>query len=214
MKKPINKLGSIKLIPVILSGGTGTRLWPLSRKCYPKQYLKIEDSSKFTLLQETFLRLKGLENLESPIIICNEEHRFIVAEQMRDLNIKPNSIILEPSGRNTAPAIALATLVASNLYQDCLLLVLSADHDIKNSKKFKEAIKEGFKYAKNGRLVTFGVTPDKPETGYGYIESKENLSSKKISSEINKFIEKPNKNIAKKFIKDKRYSWNSGIFSF
>ena len=215
MKKIIEKSGSKKkLLPVILSGGSGTRLWPLSRECYPKQYLKIGDFNKLSLLQETYLRLEGLENLESPIIICNEEHRFIVAEQMRDLKIKPNSIILEPVGRNTAPAIALASLIASDLYNDCLLLILSADHEIKNPEKFRKVIKEGYKYADEGRLVTFGVTPNKPETGYGYIESNEKLSETKNSSTIKKFIEKPNKSNAKKFLKDKHFSWNSGIFLF
>lgn len=215
MEKAIENLGSAKkLLPVILSGGSGTRLWPLSRESYPKQYLKVDDSNTYSLLQETYLRLEGLDNLENPIIICNEDHRFIVAEQMRELNIKPNSIILEPTGRNTAPAIALASLIASNLYNNCLLLILSADHKIKNPEKFKKIIQDGFEYANNGRLVTFGVTPNKPETGYGYIESNDRLTNKKNSSEIKKFIEKPNKYNARKFLKDKHYSWNSGIFLF
>ena len=203
-----------KLLPVILSGGSGTRLWPLSRECYPKQYLKVEDYNKFSLLQETYLRLLGLENLENPIIICNEEHRFIVAEQMREINIKPNSIVLEPIGRNTAPAIALAAFIASKLYSKSLLLILSADHQVKNPEKFREIIKNGYKFAENGRLVTFGITPNKPETGYGYIKSDKELSQQNLSSGINKFIEKPNKYNAEKFVNDKRYSWNSGIFLF
>ena len=204
----------LNLFPVILSGGSGTRLWPFSRACFPKQYLNLLNKSNNSLLQDTVLRLNGLKNLQQPIIICNEEQRFIVAEQMREIDITPNSILLEPIGRNTAPAIALASLIALEEFQDSILLVLSADHEIREPKKFQEAINDGLEYASNDRLVTFGVTPNRAETGYGYIEAFEELTTKNKCSNIKKFIEKPTTEIAEKLIKDKRYSWNSGIFLF
>ena len=202
------------LIPVILSGGSGTRLWPLSRACFPKQYLNLLDENNNSLLQNTILRLEGLKNLRQPIIICNEEQRFIVAEQMRELDITPSSILLEPIGRNTAPAIALASLMTLEKFKDSILLVLSADHEIKNTAVFKETINNGIEYASKGKLVTFGISPNSPETGYGYIEAYEELTTKNKSSNIKKFIEKPTKELAEKLLKDKRYTWNSGIFMF
>ncbi len=215
MEYPKEKITTnFNLIPVILSGGSGTRLWPLSRACFPKQYLNLLNNNDKTLLQNTILRLEGLKNLQHPIVICNEEQRFIVAEQIRELNIKPSSILLEPIGRNTAPAIALASLMTLEKFEDSILLVLSADHEIKNTAKFKQAINDGLEYARNGRLVTFGISPNSPETGYGYIEACDELTIKNISSNINKFIEKPTKELAEKLIKDKRYTWNSGIFMF
>ncbi len=137
-KKFINNLD---LIPVILSGGSGSRLWPLSRASYPKQYLKLHEKNNFSLLQNTYLRLKGLNNLSEPIIISNSSQRFIVAEQMREINVKPNSIILEPIGKNTAPAVALAALKAIQNDTDPLLLVLSSDHKIENEENFKQILK-------------------------------------------------------------------------
>ena len=204
----------LNLFPVILSGGSGTRLWPLSRACFPKQYLNLSHKSKNSLLQNTILRLSGLKNLQQPIIICNEEQRFIVAEQMRELDITPNSILLEPLGRNTAPAIALASLMALEKFKDSILLVLSADHEIRDTEKFKETINNGLKYASNGRLVTFGITPNRAETGYGYIEAYKELTTENKFSDIKKFIEKPTAEVAAKLIQDKRYLWNSGIFLF
>ncbi len=201
-----------KIIPIILSGGSGTRLWPLSRECYPKQYINLDEYNKLTLLQNTFSRLQGLENLNEPIIICNEEQRFIVAEQMREINTKPHAILLEPLGRNTAPAITLSSLIASKESQDPLLLILSADHSIKENEKFRETLAEGYSFAEEGRIVTFGVKPSKPETGYGYIESYDELTDYKISSNIKRFIEKPDKKNAEKFFKNKKFLWNSGIF--
>ena len=212
IKKNLN--ANRKLIPVILSGGTGSRLWPLSRECFPKQYLNLDDDSKYSLLQNTFLRLKTLDNLDDPIIVCNDEHRFIVAEQMRGINIKPKKIILEPVGKNTAPAIALAALMASNSSDDPLLLILSADHIIKNKCAFIDAINEAKSFAELEKLVTFGILPTKPETGYGYIESTHILTNKVKVSPIKQFVEKPSYEIAKKYLQDRHFSWNSGIFLF
>ena len=200
------------LIPVILSGGSGSRLWPLSRASYPKQYLNLDENNNFSLLQNTFLRLKGLNKLREPIIISNEEQRFIVAEQMREINVKPNSIILEPFGKNTAPAIALAALTALRNKKDPILLTLSSDHKIDDDENFKNAIEKGLLSVKNGRIVTFGIVPSRPETGYGYIESFEEISNTNKVSNIKKFIEKPNLELAKKLIRKKNYFWNSGIF--
>ncbi len=205
---------NLDLIPIILSGGSGSRLWPLSRASYPKQYLKLYENNNFSLLQNTYLRLLGLDNLREPIIISNNEQRFIVAEQMREINAKPSSIILEPIGRNTAPAITLAALRSIKNGSDPLLLVLSSDHKIEKENHFKQVIKDSLIEACDGRLVTFGIFPSYPETGYGYIKSYEALSERKISSKIEKFVEKPNLELAKTFIKDKRYLWNSGIFLF
>ncbi len=204
------------IIPVILSGGSGTRLWPLSRESYPKQFLALDSRTKKTLLQKTYERLLGLEGLEKPILICNEEHRFIVAEQFREINTNPQAIILEPVGRNTAPAIAVAALQAISLGKDPLLLILAADHLIENIVEFKRVIKSAKTYANEGRLVTFGIVPTCAETGYGYIEGKESPNQKdKIDAlEIKTFIEKPNKDTAEKLIKDSRYTWNSGMFLF
>ena len=210
------KITDTTIIPVILSGGSGTRLWPLSRESYPKQFLALDSRTKKTLLQKTYERLIGLEGLENPILICNEDHRFIVAEQFREINTNPQAIILEPEGRNTAPAIAVAALQAISLGKDPLLLILAADHLIENIGEFKKVIKSAKSYANQGRLVTFGIVPTSAETGYGYIEAKEspNRENQIIGSEINKFIEKPNKEIAKKLIQDSRYTWNSGMFLF
>ncbi len=209
-----NSLSKRNLIPIILSGGVGSRLWPLSRSAFPKQYLRLDEETQNTLLQETYIRLIGLKNLNNPIIVCNEEQRFITAEQMRQIKVEPIKILLEPFGRNTAPAITLAALIASEIENDPILLILSADHKIKNRDSFKKAIEEGVIFAENGRLVAFGIQPNTPETGYGYIESEKEISDKSRFSNIKRFIEKPNKDIAEKFIKNKYFSWNSGIFLF
>ena len=208
-------MSTTSIIPVILCGGTGSRLWPLSRKSYPKQFLSISSVSSQSLLQNTYERIKNLKGLKEPILICNEEHRFIVAEQMREINIKPRSILLEPFGRNTAPAVTLAALISKEFEKDAQLLILSSDHIIEDEKQFLKVINAGIKYANEGRLVTFGVIPDEPSTGYGYIKSAEPLEESEIKgSSIESFIEKPNLITAKELIKDKKYSWNSGMFLF
>ena len=203
------------IIPIILCGGTGTRLWPLSRRSFPKQFLSLNDNDKRTLLQETQERLVSIKDIHSPILICNEEQRFIVAEQMREINISPWKILLEPFGRNTSAAISLGAILALENYENPNLLVLSADHNIKDTKKFVKKIYDGLKYSDEGRLVTFGVIPDCPETGYGYIEAEKPLKVDDNEGEnIKRFIEKPNQELAEKLIKDKRFTWNSGIFLF
>ena len=202
------------LIPIILSGGSGTRLWPLSRKTYPKQYINLSDKNNFSLLQNTYLRLRGLNKLKDPIIISNQSQRFLVAEQMREINVKPHSILLEPFGKSTAPAITLAALRATDRNTDPTLLVLSSDHKIDNETAFRKVIEDGLILSDKGRLVTFGIVPYGPETGFGYIKSFQELSEENPTSKIEKFVEKPNLELAEKFLKDKRYLWNSGIFLF
>ena len=197
---------------MILCGGTGSRLWPLSRSSFPKQYLSLFNKNKNSLLQDTQLRLKDLNNIKPPIIICNEEHRFIVAEQMREIKIKPNSILLEPFGRNTAPAIITAALKATEYEIDPTLLILSADHKIENIDQFLSVINKARKYCEEGKIVTFGVAPTFPEIGYGYINVSVKIQSELKAYPIEKFIEKPDYSRAKELIKDKKNYWNSGIF--
>ena len=202
------------IVPLILCGGSGSRLWPLSRESYPKQFLSIKKGEEFSLLQLTIKRISALKNLVKPILVCNEEHRFIVAEQMRELNIDDFIIMLEPFGRNTAPAITLAALKSLELDEDPTLLVLSSDHEINNIEKFLEAIDMGLKFAEMNKLVTFGVVPRSPEIGYGYIKAAKPFGDKLEGFNIESFIEKPDKETAKKLIKDNRFTWNSGIFMF
>ena len=196
------------IIPVILSGGSGTRLWPLSRKLHPKQFIEL--MGKTTLFQEAVLRLP--ESIENPLIICNEEHRFLAAEQLRKINKEPKNIILEPVGRNTAPAIALAALKSIKESEDAILLVLSADHLIQDMDKFHQAIALATKQAEQNKLVTFGIVPNKIETGYGYI--KANISKNKNYYDIDEFVEKPDYKTAKKYVDSGGYFWNSGMFMF
>jgi len=196
------------IVPIILSGGSGTRLWPLSRKLHPKQFIDLVNDT--TLFQDTILRLP--KDTANPLIICNEEHRFLAAEQLRQIDKESNGIILEPIGRNTAPAIALAALKFVNNGENPLLLVLSADHLIQNIDAFHQSIKVAEKLAENNKLVTFGIVPDKAETGYGYI--KANIDNTADYYKIQSFTEKPNEEDAKKYLDSGNYLWNSGMFMF
>ena len=200
----------MKIVPVILSGGSGTRLWPLSRKQYPKQYLPLVGDN--TMLQETILRLNGLDNLADPVIVCNADHRFLVAEQCQQINIKNPTILLEPIGRNTAPAIAAAAFQAQKTSEDSILLVLSADHVIENVNEFHKAIDIAFKQAQQGKLATFGIVPTEANTGYGYIKSAINETGG--AYQVEEFVEKPDAKTAKSYIEQGNYLWNSGMFMF
>ncbi|EPP6821798.1 mannose-1-phosphate guanylyltransferase/mannose-6-phosphate isomerase [Escherichia coli] len=200
------------LLPVIMAGGTGSRLWLMSRELYPKQFLRLYGQR--SMLQETVLRLDDVDARE-PVVICNQEHRFLVAEQLRQINKLSHNIILEPVGRNTAPAIALAALSAIENGDDPILLVLAADHIINNKLAFHQAIKSAFKFALQGRLVTFGIVPTGPETGYGYIHrGQEETLDEQIAYQVSRFVEKPNKETAESYIASGEYYWNSGMFMF
>ncbi len=200
------------LLPVIMAGGIGSRLWPMSRELYPKQFLRLYGQR--SMLQETVLRLDDVDARE-PVVICNQEHRFLVAEQLRQINKLSHNIILEPVGRNTAPAIALAALSAIENGDDPILLVLAADHIINNKLAFHQAIKSAFKFALQGRLVTFGIVPTGPETGYGYIHrGQEETLDEQIAYQVSRFVEKPNKETAESYIASGEYYWNSGMFMF
>ena len=203
------------IVPVILAGGSGTRLWPLSRQSYPKQFLHLVDE-KYTMLQLTLKRLEDLsQKTLAPIIVCNEDHRFIVAEQLRQINIEQVSIILEPCAKNTAPAITLAALQAQELYpeQNITLLILSADHYIADITSFQNSILLAEQQAQLEKLVIFGVKPTEPNTGYGYIQLGEQIINKNIYK-LDKFVEKPDIHTAKHYISSKNYLWNSGMFMF
>jgi len=196
------------IAPIILSGGSGTRLWPLSRKLHPKQFINLVNDT--TLFQDTILRLP--EDVADPLIICNEDHRFLAAEQLRQIHKNSNGIILEPIGKNTAPAIALAALKFVNNGEDPLLLVLSADHLIQDTDAFHQSIKIAEELAEKDKLVTFGIVPDKAETGYGYIQA--DINNTTDSYNIQSFTEKPNQEDAQKYLDSGNYLWNSGMFMF
>ncbi|MCR9684651.1 mannose-1-phosphate guanylyltransferase/mannose-6-phosphate isomerase [Vibrio antiquarius] len=197
------------LLPVIMAGGSGSRLWPLSRSLYPKQFISL--TSEKSMLQETIVRLSGLEH-QSPLFICNEAHRFIVAEQLRKQNIQHGGIILEPVGRNTAPAIALAALHAVKNGEDPLLLVLAADHVIQDSLAFSDAVRTAIPSAEQGMLVTFGIIPTAPETGYGYIKHGDAIEESVFR--VAQFVEKPDLDTAEQYLASGEYYWNSGMFLF
>ena len=214
----------MQIIPVILSGGSGTRLWPLSRKQYPKQYLPLAGDN--TMLQETILRLNGLDNLADPIIICNADHRFLVAEQCQQIDIKNPTILLEPVGRNTAPAIAAAALQSLKQTDDAVLLVLSADHVIQDVEAFHQAINIASNQAQEGKLATFGIVPTDANTGYGYIKTQGELPIGKRGCpgvsrnnddgayKVEEFVEKPDLQTAQTYLEQGNYLWNSGMFMF
>lgn len=199
---------SQSLCPVIMAGGTGSRLWPLSRRLNPKQFLPLTDDH--SMLQATLGRLDGIPHAE-PILICNEQHRFLAAEQLRQLGKTP-SILLEPVGRNTAPAIALAALHALEREEDPVLLVLAADHLIQRVDAFHRAIDAALPLAQAGRLVTFGIVPTQAETGYGYIQRGAQLGEQ--SFEVARFVEKPDRQTAEGYLASEEFFWNSGMFLF
>ena len=206
------------IVPVIMAGGSGTRLWPLSRQLHPKQFLPL--LSEQTMLQETCNRLSDIDH-QPPLFICGEDHRFTVAEQLRQGGFEFSHIVLEPEGRNTAPAVALAALQAlHDSPQDVepVLLVLAADHVIKNQRAFEEAVNTALPLAKQGQLVTFGIVPQSPETGYGYIKSGDSLNSsvamKGSARKVDEFVEKPDLATAKSYLSSGEYLWNSGMFMF
>ncbi|MFT4925949.1 MAG: mannose-1-phosphate guanylyltransferase/mannose-6-phosphate isomerase, partial [Phenylobacterium sp.] len=198
------------IIPVILSGGSGTRLWPLSRKQYPKQLLNLT-GGEYTMLQETLVRV---EHLHNPIIVCNEDHRFMVAEQCKSIDIKPLSIILETVARNTAPAIALAAIEACKIDPDAIIAVFPADHIIGDQKAFVDSLEQAVIVAEQNKLVTFGIVADQPETGYGYIKAASAESETAHALPVEKFVEKPDRQTAEKYIASGDYYWNSGMFVF
>ena len=212
--------------PIVLSGGSGTRLWPLSREKYPKQLLPLIGND--SLLQATLLRVDGIAGAEltPPMVVSNEEYRFVIAEQLRVMG-KPGTIVLEPVGRNTAPALTIAALTASKNQSDPILLVMPADHVMTDKVAFQTAIANGAKLAMQGAIVTFGITPDAPETGYGYIQSGSAFEPAEISApmgtrqetkdgttacHIARFVEKPDFETAQRYLSDGSYLWNSGIF--
>ncbi|WLH91998.1 mannose-1-phosphate guanylyltransferase/mannose-6-phosphate isomerase [Pseudomonas sp. FP453] len=197
-------------LPVIMAGGSGTRLWPLSRQLNPKQFLPLVDAD-LTMLQATIKRLDGLEH-GLPRLICNEHHRFLAAEQLRQLGLEDANIILEPVGRNTAPAIALAALQALSEQTDPIMLVLAADHLIQDVQAFQESITAALLLAESGKLVTFAITPTSPETGYGYLQLGAPVGAGGFK--VSRFVEKPDLNTAKSYLSQGGYFWNSGMFMF
>jgi mannose-1-phosphate guanylyltransferase/mannose-1-phosphate guanylyltransferase/mannose-6-phosphate isomerase len=198
--------------PVILSGGSGTRLWPMSRAQYPKQLLPL--ISERTLLQEAALRVADKARFAAPIIVANDEHRFVVAEQLRLIDVAPRAMVLEPLGRNTAPACCIAALMLADSEPGALMLVMPSDHAIADLAAFQKAIACAAEAAAKGRLVTFGITASRPETGYGYIKRGKDLPGIKGACEVAGFVEKPDLARAKTYLKSGDYSWNSGIFLF
>jgi len=199
------------MIPVILSGGGGTRLWPMSRTHYPKQFLPL--TGEHTMLQETLTRLSGLADLEPAIVIANNNHRFLVAEQLQSIGADNSHILLEPVGRNTAPAVALAAFCAQAEGRDPLLLVLPADHVISDKAAFHEALSRGQQQAENGQLVTFGITANSPETGFGYIKRGAEQATEGAFA-VAEFVEKPDSATAQSYLDSGQYYWNSGMFLF
>ncbi|MFT6898123.1 MAG: mannose-1-phosphate guanylyltransferase [Paraglaciecola sp.] len=197
--------------PVVLAGGTGSRLWPKSRAALPKQFLRL--TSNLTMLQETVARLDGIV-IDQPIVICNESHRFLVAEQLRQQNIQHGGILLEPMGRNTAPAIALAALHASLKGEDPTLLVLAADHLINDVPAFHQAIAQAEILAEQGKLVTFGIVPDSAHIGYGYIRRGDAVTNASSGFDVAEFVEKPDLEKARQYVQSGNYYWNSGMFLF
>lgn len=200
------------IFPVVLSGGSGSRLWPLSRTLLPKQFLPLVSDK--TMLQETLLRLDGVAGLKDPVLVCSNDHRFLAAEQLREIGLKTGAQILEPAGRNTAPAVAVAALHVLSVDPDGVMLVLPADHLIRNVVRFHEVIGKAAAVASLGRLVTFGIVGREPETGYGYIERGEQVEDSSDCYRVARFVEKPDAARAREFLASGRFYWNSGMFVF
>jgi mannose-1-phosphate guanylyltransferase/mannose-6-phosphate isomerase len=201
-----------KIYPVILSGGSGTRLWPQSRTSHPKQFLQLV--SDLSLLQETAARVSDPTTFSPPLMVCNEEHRFLVAEQLREIGVEPSHIVLEPVARNTAPAVAAAASILAAADPKALMLVLPSDHLIEDAVMFRSVVKSAAGAAADGALVTFGIKPTRPETGYGYISGGERLGTREGCFEVKRFVEKPDLATAESYLKDGTYYWNSGMFLF
>jgi len=202
----------IDIQPVILCGGSGTRLWPLSRQNMPKQFLPLV--SDMSMLQDTALAVSGMKGFRPPIFVSNEQFRFMISAQMKKIDVEPASIILEPVGRNTAPAIALAAFKASETDPDTCLLVMPSDHVIGNHQKFHNTLKKAYEAANSGLLVTFGMKITQPETGYGYIHAGSSVDALPGCARVERFVEKPDIETAKDFMNEGGYYWNSGMFMF
>ena len=200
-----------ELVPVVLCGGVGSRLWPLSREAYPKQFLDLTDCGQ-SMLQATLTRLEGLPGLVDPLVVCNQDHRFLVAEQLQAIGVQPETILLEPEARNTAPAIMLAALSLASERSDARLLILPADHQIRDTQRFQAAVRSAVDMTGQQRLVTFGIVPTHPETGFGYIESGDSLGGG--AHAIARFAEKPDAETAAAYVDSGKYLWNSGMFVF
>ncbi len=202
------------IYPVVLAGGSGTRLWPLSRSLSPKQFLAI--GGERSLLQQALLRLNGLENAAAPVIVCNEEHRYLVAEHCRQVGVTPSAIVLEPAGRSTAPALTLGALCAADLARrdvsasDPVLLVSPADHVLRGPQAFADAVNAGVAFASAGGMAAVGVVPTSPNTGYGYVEIGDSLGGD--AHRVASFVEKPEERVARRLVESGRFLWNSGIF--
>jgi mannose-1-phosphate guanylyltransferase / mannose-6-phosphate isomerase len=211
--KKMSNVGNNKpeVYPVILCGGSGTRLWPMSRKHFPKQLLRL--TSGYSLLQETVGRT-SVAPFSAPILICNAEYRFTIAEQLREIDVTPAQIILEPFGRNTAPAVAVAALEIIAEHGDGVLVIMPSDHLVQNKESFLQAAETAIRVADAGALITFGIKARSPETGYGYIQRGDELADFSGSFKIDKFVEKPDATTAAQFIQDDRFTWNSGMFVF
>jgi mannose-1-phosphate guanylyltransferase/mannose-6-phosphate isomerase len=203
--------GGVQTYPVILSGGSGTRLWPLSRTSLPKQLLALHGER--TMIQETALRAQ-LPGAEPPLLLCSEAHRFLVAEQMHEIGIKPRAIVLEPEGRNTAPAAAVAALVTAEVNPEGIIVLLPSDHVIRDTAMFAEAVAVAARAAQEGHVVTFGMKPTAPETGYGYVHRGVSLEQIDGAYRVRRFVEKPDAVTAAQYVEDGGYFWNSGMFVF
>lgn len=203
-------MADLPIVPVILAGGSGTRLWPLSRALFPKQFLPL--TGEQTMLQETLSRLEGIEGLRSPLVVCHDDHRFIVAEQLRQRHLLDATIVLEPVSRNTAPAIAVSALQALRTGTDPLLLILAADHVIRDVEAFHQAIAAAAQVAETGAMATFGIKPIAPETGYGYLRAAPGEQGQVMR--LATFVEKPDLDTARAYLASGEYFWNSGMFLF